>query len=215
MGGKRVRCRKCQDTFDVPRLDSLSEEAYPDRAGRRPAVERDDLPPIRERSRRRDPDRDREDDRDERRPRRRSEHPLPSNAWVWWVLGGLGALLLAVVLLCGGIVWIVSNEAGKAVDKAVQGFPNMPPPPLPPPVEVPNFNPLGGFKNLDEALAALRSPDVNQRRGAVEWLVHNRREADPKRRQEVIDALEPLLRDPDLHVRAFARHAQILWRNAP
>jgi hypothetical protein len=207
MAGKRVRCRKCQDAFDVPPF-AVPEGAIQESPGLPPAVATDDLPPAGERYR--GPDRDREDDPDGRRPRRRPAPPPPSNAWVWWVLGGLGALLFAVVLLCGGVIWFVSSLAGTAVDRAVQNLPP-PPPALPPPVEVPNFL-AGGIMALDEALTALRSPDADRRRDGVIWLIHNRHRADPQRKQEVLDALEPLRRDPDVHVRGFARHAQIVWR---
>ena len=60
MAGKYVRCRKCQDSFEVP-----------GRAGGGPAA-RSEGPSERDRPRSRDRDLDREDDlyRDEPRPRR-------------------------------------------------------------------------------------------------------------------------------------------------
>jgi hypothetical protein len=207
LAGKFVRCRKCQETFAVPAA------APPE-----PLREREEEEPPRPRERDRYRERDREDDLDrdrERRPSRRERYDEPassSNAMIFWVMGALGLGLLVLVGVCGGIIWSVSNSAGRAVDQTVDNIKAQhaqamqqqqqmrPPMPQQP-----------GIQNVDQALTALRSPDPEQRRRGVDWLIFHQPDPDPNRRRQVVDALEPLTRDQDFGVRTWATHARAIW----
>jgi hypothetical protein len=73
---------------------------------------------------------------------------------VWLVLGGLGLALFVVVAICGGIIWSVSNQAGRAVDQVVEDVKSMqpaPPPMQPPPAgrRRPGRPALGGRSSAD------------------------------------------------------------------
>jgi hypothetical protein len=124
-----------------------------------------------------------------------------------WVVGGLGALILAVILLCAGVFFYTTRSAGRFADRVIEDVKKMPPPPAwqPPPAPAPRE-----LANVDEALAGLRSPEGARRAAGARWLAGQK--PDPARRAEVVKALEPLHDDKDFGVRTWARAALVVWR---
>jgi predicted Zn finger-like uncharacterized protein len=150
-----------------------------------------------DRPRRREPD-----DPHRRRRDRRDRDPEPAprsdTQVLLWVLGGIGAGLLLVGLACAGLIWMITVRVGQAVDETVAQVKKMQPPAHP-----------GDPKGTDEALKWLGTPDRGKQRSAALWLAQQ--QPDPKRRAEVLAALEPLRNDPDIHVRVAAINAHVRW----
>src|SRR5262245_17566439 len=93
-------------------------------------------------------------------PRRREQgEAAQGKSVVPWVVGGLGALALAMILLCAGGFFYFPGSAGRFAGRGIGGGKKMPPPPAgqppPPPAPAPRE-----VSNVDEALAGLRSPDA-------------------------------------------------------
>jgi hypothetical protein len=209
MAGKFVRCRKCQDNFEVPNLDAPVGAAPESRSEVRGNTYHLGRPlGARESSSQRGRGRSR--DRDDGRA---ASSGSSDSTVVWAVLGVLGAVVLLVVLICGGIIWMVSYQTSRTVDKMVDQIDKMKPPapPIQPVPPVPLEPPPPPINNLQDALAAVRSADPRQKERGAEWLGKQKPDPDATRRQEVVKALEPLVRDADLKVRVAAHHAQVRW----
>jgi predicted Zn finger-like uncharacterized protein len=211
MGGKTVRCKKCENTFMAraggKAKPAAADEGPPPRQG----VQATRGAPARSR---RDPDD--EDDRPRRRRRDDDEDdaPLPpprkKGSVLPWVLGGIGAGLLVILVLCGGLAYWFVHAAGNAINDAVAaadaqaaqdmgGQPgvNMPQNLGPPP------------QNLDQALTDLRGTNGGRRWVAVTWLADQN--LDEARRNEVLQALEPLLTGQDGLVTGGAAKVYARW----
>lgn len=204
--GKRVRCRGCRQTFDVPgpaaappphvgmhRLDRPLGTLRP------PSTVPPALPALPEALPTREPPPRREREPDEILP------PADNRALLG-VAAALGAAAVVVLLVCGGLGWYVINQTGRRVDRMVQqARQGQPPIPVPMPAEAP-------IVNEAEALLALSSPESLRRRRGAEWLGRQFPDRDPARRAEVRAALAPLLNDVDPAVRHAAWHATNVWR---
>jgi HEAT repeat protein len=211
--GKTVRCSKCEEKFTVkpqrPRKKADDEDERPRRSCSRVADEDEDERPRRRRSR----DDDEEDDRPRRRPAKKSS----GGGVVLAVVGSIVALLL---LVCGGGGLWFYFAVKNAVDEAQAqmqgghapapgpfgGAPVAPPPPVPPPPQKPQ--PGLQITNVDEALEALKQKDRWRQDNGLRWLA----DAPPElgRREEVIAALEPIVRErkgsfTDLDINVLAR----------
>jgi predicted Zn finger-like uncharacterized protein len=152
---------------------------------------------------------DDDDDDEEDRPRRRAK----SGGGTGKVLAIVGGILFLLVLICGGgiygfVSWV--SEVGDAMDQAQQqamqnAAANAPGPP--------GFGGFPGFErqpqDVAEALTFLKGNDVNDRRGAANWLA--KQPVDAARRKEVAAALEPLVKDPDDNTCAAGARGLKVW----
>jgi HEAT repeat protein len=109
---------------------------------------------------------------------------------LWIVLLAVGVPVLAVLLVCGGIVYSIYSAA-KSVGEQIN--PKAP-------------------ATLDEALTILNKRDQNRTRVAADWLAGQ--PADEARKAEVSKALDPLLTDRDSSVREPAVRALKVWATA-
>jgi uncharacterized protein (DUF2336 family) len=96
------------------------------------------------------------------------------------------------------------------VDRVVEGAKKPPPPFAQGPK--PAAPPVRPVTNLDDALARLRSATPAERAEGARWL--GRQPVDRARREEVLQALRPLLTDPDFDVRVAANRAFVTWHQA-
>jgi predicted Zn finger-like uncharacterized protein len=216
--GKRVRCRQCKGTFDVPGAPAAARVAVhrierplgvpppatpPALPPRRPslpvALPASDPAPDRLDEEERDRDRPPRD----REPRDELPPPSPADRVVLWVGLGIGGAVVLILALCGGLVWYVTNQIGKGVDRMIDRAKKGQPPIAVPALPV---------TNELEALAALRSADPRQRQRGADWLANRPPDADPVRRAQVRAELERLFADDDFAVRAAARRAANVWR---
>ena len=222
--GKRVRCKKCGETFAVeapmedlpvleeaaPVLEEAEAPAASLRSGSPPRSRRRDEEEDRPRPRRRD--RDEEDDEDFANP--------PAGG------GGTGLVIMAilgVLLVLGGIGGAIAYfvaSSGPAPDPVAENKPEANPgvPAIPFPVVPPGGN-IGGIKppvfnppvfippvvvkpidNVDDALAALRDAEVRRKEAGLDFLAKAPR--DQARLAEVVAVVKPLFRDSKLRGRA-------------
>jgi hypothetical protein len=153
---------------------------------------------------------------------------------LFYVLTVLGTCFVLSVLVCAGVLWKLTVELRNTRDMVVQGLDRPPPAPVaeapkpaPPPekppaappqagnvqIQLPNFDmQLGPMpKDLDDALAKLRSPDQLTRLQALGFIGKQKVSADPARRKQVLDAVEPLINDDSVFVRAAAGNVKIIW----
>lgn len=214
--GKKVRCRKCSETFVVGgdkdkaapvassvkgrtglRKDGLQDAPRP--AGRSTPPPKTKPAPRRDRDRDDDDfDDDRSDDRPNIKRKRGSSTPM-----ILMIVGGI----VLVLLLCGGggvfaIYWWVSSTVTNGVDNLQQQMANgNPNDPFPQPGD-PN-NPFGNVpfpdlsqpKDVGEALDWVKNGATadKQKKGA-EWLANAA--VDNGRQKEVAAALETLAANP-------------------
>lgn len=189
LAGKRVRCRQCESSFlvDVPRV-----EAVESRGGGRHAQ------PAPRRRTREDSDPDIRDSR---------PGSGGGSGVLLWVLGGVGAFALLVLLICGGSIFYFVYSVKKTVNTVSQNFKNMKPP-TPRSIYSPN--------SFEEALVNLNDPVAGKRQAAVKWLGSH--PVNAGRQNEIARALEQRLQDDNSRVRADAMKALSAWAtpaNAP
>jgi hypothetical protein len=125
-----------------------------------------------------------------------------------WIAVAIGGALVLVVGICSGMIWYTSRSVGRAVDRVVEDVKNAPPPAPWPPAPQP-AQPVRPVTGLDDALTRLRSPTAAERAEGARWL--GSQPVDRARREEVLQALRPLLTDPDFDVRFAANQAFVTW----
>ena len=228
--GKRVRCRRCADTFVVGGGDAAAildvEPVEDDDPRPRVTTRPRPAPPVR-----RPPVRDA--DNDFPRPARRGNSLSP---WVWV---GAGAGALALLAAVGVVSWLVlvGDDSPKGNPSSTAAVTTTAPND-PAPVPVPAFNPAAFVPNpgapaaakppafvppapafrdpfaqprdVADALDFLRDAgDASRRKRGADWL--GRAPVDEARRKEVAAALEPVLSDGDLFTRQAAARALATW----
>ncbi len=207
--GLRVRCRACGGEFDVPRSPELLEAVV-------------ELPGSRRMELADDPD---------AMPLALTAPPRRSRV-LFWVLTGLGTCVVLVMLICAGVLYKLTVELRRTRDMAMKVLdqpaptpeapkPAPPPekPPVPPPqagnvqVPLPNLELQLGpkIKDLDDALAKLRSPDQLTRVLALAFIGKQKVPDDPAKRKQVLDAIEPLTKDESALVQIAASNVKITW----
>jgi HEAT repeat protein len=120
---------------------------------------------------------------------------------------------------CGGVLWMFMLRFGTTVQQVAKEVPKaapVQPAPAPAPIQPeavaaawPEIIPK--IKDLDDALAKLKSPDPRTRIAAVDYIGRQKPPADPARKKMILDALEPLTNDDDVFVRGAASLAKINW----
>src|SRR5579885_36552 len=209
MQGRKVRCKKCQQAFVAEPAgngnafdfngadDAVQDEKRPVKSAPKRQPAGDEEP---ERPRRR---RDADDDGGKDRPPVKKKKS--STGLILGIIGGIGAVLL---ICCGGPIGFIAwgayrtkqaandftAEMDRAMEEARQREQGIKKDLGKGPIIIPNGGP-GNRRpgNLNEALEALRSGDLNRQRDAADWLCFQR--AEPARKDEVGKALEPLLTD--------------------
>jgi hypothetical protein len=151
------------------------------------------------------------------------------NKALLWVLGGVGACLVLVLLVCAGVGYMMMRQMSRAVDqvaktteaprfeppKAVAAPPVEAPRPkevvVQPKVELPEIK-LPTFKDLDDALKKLdpKEPQL-VRLAALKYIANQKPPADAAKKKAVVDALNALKDDKDELVRGAAELAKIPW----
>jgi predicted Zn finger-like uncharacterized protein len=209
---------------------STRDDDDDDRETRRPAAKRsrddddDDDRPRKRASRRSRDDDDDEDDGDRPKGKRRKRvyhdddeddeprHPSrkSSSGGSGKVVAIVGAILVVLLLVCGGAVWgiyrVVSSAAEDIDDQIQQAVAEAA-------KQDPNIGDFPGLerqpKSLDEALTNLKSATPSDRRGAANWLA--KQPLDQARRKEVATALEPLVKETDDNSCASGARALTVW----
>ena len=229
--GKRVRCKKCGGTFAVKAseepvvleaAEELPEASSRLRSGPPPRRrDEDEDRPARRRDRDRDDDDDEEED-DRDRPRQGGNMGLilALSLGGLLVLGGLGGTIAYVVAKSGtspaGPVAENKPDEKKPEENAnpfpANPFPANPfggnvggnngnPPPFDPPVFKPPVVQKPVVKTVADALEALRDAEENRKREGLAFLEKAPR--DEARLAEVVQAVKPFFRDPNLRGNAI------------
>lgn len=198
--GKRVRCRHCADTFTVPgdtadesKLtssgddDRLQGEPRPARAAATSAARNED----------------------DEAPRRRADRkPAPTSSPLPLVLGILGGITLLVVVVCGGVGYLIYSSARRAVNNVAQN-PAFNQPAMAQVNIGPMDNPFAEPRDLAEALDFLQNGDGLRRKVTVEWL--QRQKVDAGKQRQVVQALAARLDDQDVGSRDALNKALAAW----
>jgi predicted Zn finger-like uncharacterized protein len=210
--GKKVRCRKCANTFVVGGEDDAPAVA----SGklRRDALQTSPQPPARTPPPRTKPsavrrDRDRDDEEDDRSRRRPEVRKKSGSAVPMILLIGGGILLL--FLMCGGALVIgayfwAKGATTDTLDNFTQNVPNDPNAPF-------GFNPLpeDAPKDVGDALDWIRNANTAERQNkACEWLATAN--VDEPRKKEVDELLLKLI--ANANTRTAADHALGNWARA-
>jgi hypothetical protein len=205
--GRRVRCRQCQNDFEVPhkpdRLDAVAERpalATPRRAA---------LP----------------DEADEPLPSPLAT-PGTTNRTLLWVVGIIGGCLVLIALICAGVIWMVLPQLAPTADKVVAKQLDLPPDPpkkavQPAPevqkkeveVALPTLKlPTGPpIKDLDDAVKRLSSPEQLVRLRALEYIGKQKPPADAAKKKAILDVVDKLTNDDDPFVKLAATQVKVLW----
>lgn len=213
--GKKVRCKKCQETFLAEDLDGDDEEYLDEDDDQIQAEPRSSRPATRPRL---------QDDDEEDEPPRRKPAEKSSTGLILMILGGVAAfLLLACCLPTGYFAWQFKRGWDSAMADLDQDWdandpgvppnqpPNWPPPVNPPPVNPPPVKPgiLPGPRDINDALADLNALEGDRRRRGADWI--KRAQVDFGRQVEVTSALEQLLADADERTRTSGLQALAVW----
>ena len=137
-------------------------------------------------------DDDDNDDEDFKTPARKK-----SGGGSGMVIAIVGGVVLVLLLLCGGGIYGIyrmTAAVADAADQAQQDLVNN--------VNNAQFDPNAGVwgfdkqpHDLNEALTFLKSADVNERRGAANWL--SKQQVEAGRQKEVATAVEPVVKELD------------------
>jgi predicted Zn finger-like uncharacterized protein len=212
--GKKVRCKKCEQTFTVggEKAAAGDDDGVTAKAGavsaKKSARDDDDDDDDRSRKRKRTyhDDEDDEDDRPRKKAPKRS-----SGGGAGKVVAIVGGVLAVLVLVCGGAIYGIYrlaegvDEAAEAEQQDWQNAMNG------------GGGPFGGgFPGLDrqpkdmgEALTFLRGNNPNEKRGAGNWLANQ--QLDAGKQKEVATALEALVKDSDDNTCAAGAKALKVW----
>lgn len=208
--GKKVRCKKCQETFLAEDLDVDDEKDLDEE-------DDDHIQPEPRSPRTTARSRHQDEDEEDEPPRRKSEEKSAAGL-ILMILGGVAAfLLLACCLPTGYFAWQFKRGWDNAMaeldhdfrDEDIDFPPNQPPN-WPPPVKPPDqpVVPPGPF-TIDDALADLKALEGDRRRRGADWL--KRAPVDFGRQVEVTGALEQLLADADDRTRTSGMQTLAVW----
>jgi predicted Zn finger-like uncharacterized protein len=216
--GKKVRCRECSNTFVVGGQDDApaprSGKLRKDGVGTAPrAPSRTPPPRTKPAAVRRDRDREDEDD-EENETTRQPDVKKKGSALPMILLIGGGILLL--FLLCGGaaiigVYWWTSTTVSNGIDNIAQNIQNNIPqdPNAGNPFGQPIFNVPNEPKDVTEAIAFVRNGETADKQNrAADWLA--KATPDDARQKEVVQAVQPLLKNANTHdagLRALANWA--------
>ena len=206
--GLRVRCRACQNEFDVPRRAEQLEAVAT--MPRRPmAID--------------------ETDALKRSVPRTAAPAATGNRTLLYVLGILGACFVVAVLACAGLIWMLTMQVSRTVDQVAKELDKTqvavhreaPKPEKPREVAkvkeveapLPTIKlPTGpAIKDLDDAVQKLRSPEQLTRLRALEYIGKQTPPTDAARKKAVMDAVNPLTNDEDVFVKLAATQVKLLW----
>ena len=193
--GLRVRCRECKSAFEVPRQPERLEVVNKLPAARGPRLPDEDepveAPPLAKKS-----------------SRKRT---------VAWVAGLLAGFFVLGIVGCGGLAWWISRQFRPIVEQVAR--PPEKPPEKPPPevakskdpeIKIPEIK-LPTFKDLDDAVRNLRSPDRLTRLAALKYIGTQKPPADAEKKKQVLAAVNALANDEDLLIMGAANLVRINW----
>jgi hypothetical protein len=197
--GLRVRCRECKSAFEVPKQPERLEVVKKLPAARGPRLPDEDAP---------------------------VEPPAlarksTTHRTLLWVAAIFGAFLLVGVLGCGGIAWWITKQWRPTIEQIAR--PPEPPPDKPPEkpppqvakskdpqITIPEVK-LPTFKDLDDAVRNLRSPDRLTRLAALKYIGTQKPPANPEKKKQVLAAVNALANDEDLLIMGAANLVRINW----
>jgi hypothetical protein len=203
--GLRVRCRQCENEFDVPRRPELLEAVAPAPTAR--------LAPL-------SPETD---------PLALAlKTPPPRRRTLYYVLGGIGGGILLMVLACTGLGWLLWTKLQSAWPKTqvveirvTESLPKVEVKEVPKPAPAPKEKEIDlsqpekvlgpAPKDLDDALKQLQSPDWKLRLRAIQYIGKQKPQDHPTKQKAVLDALDKATNDDSSIVKLAAAYAKIPW----